>query len=295
MLASSESRVICSGYDGLCTLSGLYRDGVLPMEILIAHLMSSEIVDHVLSVLTTSPVALQSFRTYPGFIHNLIKAAAGTVHATIVLMDIARDSQGAEKILERPEWLLVPLPELTDTLRLFLVVFHHRALRNKLAAVPEVIPFLSGLTASGNPGVVCVVVTIIRRMPPVRPFVRAGAESPIVPQVFAFAQDSDDNVLLGAALVLADTVIRMGTAAHGILESEFIGFCTCVATCAKRDDDLARRACAVAAKMATIQKCCAKLVSLGMAGFFQEVHRNPRLGKAASRFIRNSSRWRKQQ
>jgi hypothetical protein len=283
MLVSDDITTITYCYDALCALLRFNPDGILHIDVLSVHLASEETVESALSILSLRQLGPRNFSQCPQFLPNLICAATRTVHATLVLMDIAKGHNGALKVLEDPQWLLRPLPQLVDTVRLFLVVFHHKSLRAMFLTIPQFFPFLRILVGLRDRGILAVVATVLRRLPANAEHVHLISESRLLHDLADVASALHDRISLGAALLVADSVGNIA------FVEELVEFCDIIADCAGDAGDLGKRASFVAARLAKYPECRAILSKCNLGQLFDERQGDPQIQKANRNVRKNTS------
>jgi hypothetical protein len=198
-------------------------------------------------------------------------------------MDIAKGHNGAVKVLEDPRWLLLPLPQLVDTVRLFLVVFHHKSLRVKFLTIPQFVPFLRILVGLRDPGILAIVATVLRRIPAKAEHVRLISESRLLHDLADVANALHDRISLGAALLVADSIGNV------MFVEELVEFCDIIADCAGDDGDLGKRASFVAARLAKYPECGSKLSRCNLGQFADDRQDDPQIQKGDRRARKSTS------
>jgi hypothetical protein len=288
MLVSDDVTTITCCYNGLCALARKNPDGILHMDVVSLHLVSEDTVESALSILSLKPVSPRVFNESPQFFPNLIRAATKTVHATLVLMELAKSHSGALQILGDTQWLLLPLPQIIDTIRLFLVVFQHRSLRSRFLSIPQFVPFLQVLVSLKDPGILSIVATIFRRIQTTATDVQEISASGLFREFASVAKELRDTISIGAALLVADSI------AHVTFVEDLEAFCEIVARALSNEGELATRASFVAERLAKYPQCAKRLKRRRTRGFVDEQRRRPETQRSIKRRHNASPRSAKQ-
>jgi hypothetical protein len=278
MLAADDLVTIGCCYNGLCALARFNRDGTLDKDVVSLHLRSQETVESALSIFSMRQIHPHTFSQYAEFIPSLIHAATYTVHATLILMDIAKFERGAAKLLEDREWLRLPLPTFADTARLFLMVFHHKPLRPKFFSHPHFVPFLRTLLRFKNAGMLAIVATVLRGMPLKPDDIGQISRLRLFRDFANVANALRDEISIGAALLVALVIARLAYV------SDLVAFCDIVASCVVSGGHLARQAGIVASCMAKYRECSSRLARFGIEPALEDPH-GPRTASRARRSV----------
>ncbi|KAK8885672.1 hypothetical protein M9Y10_041124 [Tritrichomonas musculus] len=275
-------------YNSLAALFDYYKEGEIPTRSIKTHLNNPEILDSVLSFLAV----LASVELGPNnnsnhtsifndteIIKKLLSTAKTNVKATLVLMKASSDIQIASFVLGKGEWLITPLPLLTDTLRLFLVIFGHQKLRRRIVSLPNFIPFLKAMTSINNSGVVTIICTVLRRVSINQEMLDNMSSECFLDNFFQTSIHLGDQVSLHSFLLLLDTLSKVG------FTSEFVGACEKLVYLVKNDQHLNQIASYVAADLCKYEKCALKMKKLKLDEYFSNHLDDPQISKGGQKFL----------
>lgn len=276
-------------YNSLAALFDFYKEGEIPIESIKLHLKNSEISDSVLSFLAViangndetndDPTNISVFKD-SGILKTLLSISKTNVKATLVLMKASSTIQIASEVLGKGEWMTSSLPLPTDTLRLFLVIFGHSKLRNKIISLPTFIPFLKSMTAINNSGVVTIICTVLRRVTINQEMLDNMSSECFLDNFFQTSIHLGDQVSLHSFLLLLDTLSKVG------FTSEFVGACEKLVYLVKNDKHLNQIASYVAANLCKYEECAMKMKSLKLDEYFSDNLDDPQISKGGQKFLR---------
>ena len=281
-------------YNSLAALFDFYKEGDIPIDSIKKHLKNPEISDSVLSFLAvlandndasnedlnTDSKSIHSVFHDSGIINSLLSIAKSNVKATLVLMKASSDMKIASNVLGKGEWMASSLPLPTDTLRLFLVIFGHQRLRNKIISLPTFVPFLKSMTAINNSGVVTIICTILRRVSINQEMLDLMSSECFLDNYFQTAIHLGDQVSLHSFLLLLDTLSKVG------FTSEFVGACEKLVYLVKNDQHLNQIASYVAANLCKYEECAMKMKKLKLDAYFSDHINDPQISKGGQKFLR---------
>lgn len=175
----SERARIVSVYSYLCKISSKIEECELPCETIRNHLKDQYLCTSALELLLVSKYSLDNDEEMAdeGFIQSLLRIANnGSKLALLVLLRLARRNEVAEILVKKPAWMEKCkkvhqnasqeklLTYVVDTLRLFLVVFNHKNLRDQIVRDNEFLIFLTILVETREPDLLTICLQILRRV-----------------------------------------------------------------------------------------------------------------------------------
>jgi hypothetical protein len=139
----THPEVVEAVYDGCASVS----DTVKTVSFQFSHARKhiTEFSTSVLPLLMVCQLDYDALSDWP-FLASLIRLARKRDRkAALVLMRLAEDREVAAKLIQNCDWMETDLPDITYTLRLFLVVFQHADLRYQFLNLREFLVFLKRL------------------------------------------------------------------------------------------------------------------------------------------------------
>ena len=266
-------------YCGLCNLATVYKAGKLPLDQIRTHLRVKELQRPALSLLLEVPLKGEECCDRP-LLQIIASIAERDEKATIVLMKSACDKVYADFMIENASfWLAKELPTAVETLRLFLVVFKHKELRQSLSETPEFLEFLKLATDQENSGTLSMICTIVRRIEITEKLVQSFSDSGFLRSFFAMASELNSNVALHSALLMLDTLSRI------TYTREYMKMCDLVATIITEGGELCEVATLVAAQLCAYKKCALAFKRKRLDEYLKTLLTDPVMKKAARRFL----------
>ena len=310
--SKTDAGTLETSYNALAVLSEYYKDGEIPLDSIKLHLrIAPEIQDSILALLVTRTAYLEAdlnesinasmlsrsrsgIRTSSKLMNSvnqsifcdheliltLLEIAQTKAKATLILMKASLDPTVANVILGRGKWLLTPLPIFTDTLRLFLSVFRHEDIRNKVVKFGNFIPFLKLMTNIKNSGVITIICTILRRITISQELLDQMSIEGFIKEFTQVSLQLNDQVSLHAFLLFIDTLAKVG------YSEEFIKACEKVSDLTQNDRHLNQIASYVAATLCKYEECAKKMKKLRLDLFFQNNLDDPQIAKGGQKFLR---------
>jgi len=277
ILNSKESSILSCCYDCLCTIAEGYT-GSIPSEIIIEHLKTSQIQNHVLAFLNISQYNEKDGSNMK-LLSALLSIAETNIKATLVLMKFSCIVTNAIALASITSWFEKELPTTLDTLRLFLVIMRHREIRESISQSPNFIIFLKALLTIDKPDVASIACTIIRRVPLSKDFVWSLSSSGFLGgfyQIPAKPEDITDH----AKLLLTDTICRI------TYVKEYVLVCEIIHHLLSTKSEFSDSASLVAVRLLKFSKCRAKMKELKMEELFKKLSNNKELSTVSKKFLR---------
>jgi hypothetical protein len=282
LLPLQNPEILIAAYDSCCVIASHVRHVQFPFEVLKDHccdpVYEGKLVPSVLSLLLVVDLQYEKLRD-TDLLATLIEVASGPQGrpAALALMKLAGDRTVARKLaIDIPGWMARRLPEIEETLRIFLVVFQCERLRLSLAEADSFLPFLRNLLDEGNTHLHCIVSKILRRIfarieADDRTFVEKLASEGFLKDYLAEATDlNSPNVWLGV-LQLLELLANYG------YQPELRIGCRITVALAKGREfaDLCESALTVATKLARYPKCADELRKSGMVELARRIAQDP--------------------
>lgn len=228
----------------------------------------------------------------PELFSTLISLASKDVkEASILLIFLADKNQElASTILQcqKGKWMLKPLPQASDTLRLFMTIFQYESLRNQISSNRNFVPFLNYcLKSMASPGIVTIITTIVRRVKLTDDIVSKFVEKEFIQQYIKTALDSEDETKVSshALLLMINTLTKFDCADQ---------FLDVIPTIKKLldDENLSEIASFAAADLSSNEKCMNKMLDLEIGKFFKKhlKDQSKSLRHNSRRFLRNKKK-----
>lgn len=280
MLNSSDPLTLRSCYGGLCTMSTLYTDGSLPIEIVSNHLKLPDLQDSVLAMLNVATLS-EKDSSNGRLISALFSIAENNVKGTLVLMKLGCNLRPAQLILNYGQWLLEPLPTMIDTLRLFLVVLRHKELREQIVNSDDFINFLKAIIDIDRNGMVPITCTIIRRVPLSKEFVTGLSRVGFLKKFYEMDESGDDGLTQHSKLLLTDTICRVCYA------KEYLIVCERISQIIQDREEFADAASLVAVRLCKFPPCRDKMKELKLDLFFKRNRNDQKFASIAKKFLRS--------
>jgi hypothetical protein len=290
LLPLQSPDVLIAAYDSCCVIASHVRRVQFPFEVVKDHicnpLFEKKLIPSVLSLLLVVDLQSEKLRDTE-LLTALIEFASEPQgrSAAFALMKLAGDRTVARKLAtEIPGWMARRLPEIEETLQIFLVVFQCERLRLSLAEADAFLPFLRNLLEERKAPLHCIVSKILRRI-----FARIETDDTTFAQ--KLAGDGFLREYLAEAPDLNSPDVWLGVlqllellADYGYLPDLRIG-CRITVALAK-DRNLWESAITVATKLARFQKCAHELTKLGMVDFARKIAQDPAKKPLARRLVR---------
>ena len=280
-LSAEDIETIRTCYDALCSLAKL-NVGNLTADFLYInqHLRAPATAQHALALLITMRVPSSVLKD-PTLIQSLVISSQFTEKGTLVLAQMLERKEVAAMFLASTKWMMMQLPKVIDTLRVFLVVFKHTELRAQIADAPELIPFLKLLVDQQNVGVLSIVSTIIRKLDLKESHVRAMSKKGLISSFLIAAWKIAEDISFDSAYHLAHYISQIS------FTSELDHVARKAAEHAMSNQRISKTACYVAAELARHDSCYRIMASAGLEDFFERNHSRSGISRFASRFFAN--------
>ncbi|OHT03162.1 hypothetical protein TRFO_06837 [Tritrichomonas foetus] len=257
-------------YTTLCYLKDEYiRDEMeipeLPFHQMIDHiddrLVRSAIITLLASYAQIDPLLIHDEK----IIEKLIIYSRRNLKASLVLMKMAEDVNLAEKIFGNGDWLIKGMPEAVDTLRLFLLIFEHQSLREKIVENHNFVPFLNiMIKILGSAGSVALICTVIEKVELTAKLIKKMIKYRFIHTFLKLTtrQADEEKVMKHSAIIMMYSL-----ATHG-LHSEFLKYLQWINQ-VKDDEDLCEEASYLVVELAKDKKLAKKMVKLGFTKFYK--------------------------
>lgn len=151
-----NDEIITFAYSVLCSLPFNYKQ--LPMEIIVSHF--DRFPKEATSIIARIPSIPNSTR----LVRGLLKAVKTQPLALYLLCKITIPIKGALIFLDNTEWLLPNKIECNSQLKIFLSIFYHQELRERLIKLPNLIDMFKRVLTDCPLDSIQAVVTTIRRI-----------------------------------------------------------------------------------------------------------------------------------
>ena len=258
----------------LCYLKNEFRHTPeLPFDKIIQHIDNREIRSAIITLLasyvTINPEALYN----EDLVRKLLYYARKNVKASLVLMKMAEIKELSELIIENDDWFTVGLPEPIDTLKLFLAVFNHKDLRNRLSKFDNFVPFLCGIvTALGsNAGTLALISMIVSKVKMTSRLYKKFEKYHFLKKFMKAAIGNDDKqrVSYHAALVMINTFLRYQ------IYSPFEPYIKWLDK-VKDDELIIEEVSCVLSSLCNDEKCAQIIANLKIYEFYKSLLSNPK-------------------
>lgn len=269
----SERARIISIYSYLCKISAKIEECELPCQIIREHLKDQYLCTPALELLLVSKYAIDNDEEMAneGFIQSLLRIAnSGNRLALLVLLRLAKNRNDvAQKLVEKPAWMekckkahqnAPPekvLSYVVDTLRLFLVVFNHKNLRDHIVSDNEFLIFLTILVETQEPDLLTICLQILRRVENLtKDFIEDIDECEFVSKFIEYSKKYD-------SIVLIDTIGK------NMFSKDVWNNCSFLKDCLEQDEKFDAAATA-AIDLCKFKKYRDRLKSLGVPEIFKK-------------------------
>jgi len=263
-------------YSSLSAIAKVYKDGNLPIESIKGHLHIKELHRSILTLLAHLPLAGNISRD-EDVLRSLCLLAERDEKATLVLMESSKDLTFASFLVDNAEkWMGRELPTNIDTLRLFLVVFQHSDLRNRISQAVAFTDFLKLVTEQENSKALSIVCTIIRRVEISLDLLARMSESGFLRVFFEISIEIGSH---HSSLLLLDTLAQVG------YTREYIKMCDLLYTLITKKDNYSELAAEVAIRLCTYSKCVLLFKRKKLDDFMRKNIDDPTLSNVAEVFL----------
>ncbi|KAK8899243.1 hypothetical protein M9Y10_001554 [Tritrichomonas musculus] len=271
-----------------CTEDERQGDLNLPIEKMIGHLTTETAQGPILSLLVDRAQTRPSDLNDKRLISSLFKTAeTGNLKATLVLMQLSTNESFVKTVFGTGSWLLKGLPTVTDTVRLFLVLFEHEVFRDEMIVGNDhFIPFLNFIIQGMNSsGAVSLVSRILKRVPIDPLFVSQLDRQGLVSSFIETAKRTDDvsRISSYSLLIFLNEIGQHGYLEQYLTTADFVADET-----KKRQGGLDEVASFVAVTLARYESCRQRFVELDLDAFFRSKvndKSSKRMAKNAEKFL----------
>lgn len=279
MLNKNSPQVLMTGFDGLRMISKYYPNGPIPIDSIKTNIENDKVCMSILDFLVELPNDHLELRN-PDLIKSLLYAAQKTNKATAILLKISAYQKNAEIILNQENWTQLNLPSLSDTLRIFLVIFSHKNLRPQLVSERKTfVNFLCRLVDIGKSGVLTIITTILRRVLIDQQFIDLLEETSFLHAFIATAKRIGDDMSMHSALLLVSTLAKIG------FTPSYLEISATIANIIQTDTSLTKVACYVAAELNIYHECREVFEDCNLPAYFESKLKDPKMGQLARRFL----------
>lgn len=290
----SERTRITSIYSYLCKISSKVGDCELPCQTIQTHLKDPNLCTPALELLLVSKYSIDNEEEMADdtFLQSLLRISNnGNKLALLVLLRLAKRNDVAQKLIEKPSWMekcknshhnAPPeklLHYIVDTLRLFLVVFNHKNLREQIVSDNEFLIFLNILVETGEPDILTLCLSILRRVDNLtKDFIEDIDECEFVSKFIDIARDLPTGVY--------DSILLIDTIGKNMFSKDVLNNCKFLKDCLENNSKFDAAATA-AIDLCKFKKYRDRLVSLGVDDIFKKKKKtDPKIRKKAEMFIR---------
>lgn len=255
-LKSEDDEVVEISFNCLATVANYIDDIEIPSKEIKTFISNKQVRKSVLNYLAVCPPFEDST---PKFIKSILKIAQDDVLATLVLMKLTSQQVEVARILaDDSRWMNADLPTPEDTFRLFLVVFSHKDLRNKLSRTEEFVPFLQSLVDLHNTPMHFALCTILRRVKITRELVKRMSDARLISSFLETADEIGTVDARYASILFCDTIAKV------TFTKELVPMCEALVETVENEDDNFGKAIALSMVLTEHERCLNKLKKCGM-------------------------------
>ncbi|OHS95202.1 hypothetical protein TRFO_02137 [Tritrichomonas foetus] len=280
LLSIENDEILDQVYNSLAIIANSIRHCEFPFQYILEHFQHQSLQKSIVSLLLVVPLEGSKLKDY-GFIKSLVKIASENPKALLVLFRLAESKSIAQILVEKdPSWMEKDIPNLIDTLRLFLVVFQHKQLRPFIATATEFYNLMLRLIDEKNESIIAIVCIIIRRLDLTEEVI---AELSSTGFIMTFMETVREMNTIGSSrygLLLLDKI------AKSYYTKELVQSCEWVSKLIKARGDLFEDAAVVATGLCKYRRCEKKFKELYMIEFFLKLKKDPESKKIASKFLK---------
>lgn len=219
----------------------------------------------------------------PEIILALFKTAQrGNENAILVLCTIAEKFDYARIISRDLSWIIDPLPTILSTLRLFLVMFRHKDLREKLLLNSNLTRMFSKLLHEKDQTSAIIIVQLIILYPnPSKDLIQKLKKNKVLKRLLDLCVASNNIEVLKSMVHLVSFLSEFGDS------SEYLIAIPKLWDIVKTSSSITLDAIVTIVNLSKYQLCALKCKELGMIQFFKEISSDPSYTEISATFIAN--------
>lgn len=216
-LESEDTGVINACYSTLTSITEKNKNVQVPSDKLSSHIIIPECTESVIDYLIVAPLC--DSLNHAKIVKMIIKHAQDDMKYSLILMKYAENPMFATLLAQYTKWLAADLPTPRETLRIFLVVFQHKDLRELLIESFEFLELMQSLIDMNEPVYFGLFTTILRRIDLNQELITRLSKANLLRNYFIGCDNSSLDEMRYNAFLLADTIVS-----HGF-SKELIGIC----------------------------------------------------------------------
>ena len=282
MLNLSNIAILNTCYYGLCKISEVDKDSIkelgYPVSAVAKHILRRPLRNAVMSLLMRYPPSSDT-RHMIDLLLSLIKVSEEDNKAILLLMGLSMDGMNALLLLQNPEWMIKPLPQTLDTMKLFCILLLHPELREVLIKPDITIDFFKSLLSINSIGISSAISTIMRKLPLTQDFIGKLSDSGFLGLYFSTVLEHEDEEILLSALRLLDTIARIRYV------RELSEMVDTLVRLIKESNNLSTAAASVSIDLCKYPKCAKLFKSKRLNEYFKQPISDPKMKKYANRFL----------
>lgn len=278
LLSINNEDVLIDVYNACCCIASVVKRCRFPFVHIKEHIMNPRLLPSVISLLLVVNLEYEELRDKV-LIKRVIEVAKEKPQGTLVLMRLAQDRAIAQFLVESCSWMEQDMPDLVDTLRIFLVVFQHKPLRTMIAQTPEFIVLMKRLIEQKNQDLYDIVSKILRRIELDQDTISDFSDAALLEDYIAAAKEMGTMSCLRSMLLVLSTISEAG------FVIELQKSCSILAKIIKADNELFNEATTVAAVLCKHEKCRNKLREIGMFEYFKKLYKQKETKRIAGHFL----------
>lgn len=287
LLDSDNYASLVKLYNSLCVIANSVPDVIPPFEHIKHHVRIEDLQGSVLNLLLIVPLDFKESNDRV-LLRRLFRAACNDNKGVLVLMRLAKDPVIAGTMVAEASWMEKKLPTMIDTLRLFLVVFQHKELRQAIGEDPGFIIFLNNLidesngeNAKGNELLHALALKILRRINPLTPELVADlSQSEFIRNFLEHTLEYDTKGSKHDAILMIDTIGKC------CFTRELIPGCKKLRDFIFEEGDEWHNACIAAIDLCKLKKCAKLFREMSLVEYFSKLRRIDQTKEVAAMFLR---------
>lgn len=279
LLLADDAATINYAYAGLSFIAAKRDDLAMPFAETSMHIRHPEVSEAALNFLLVAP--LFSSEVVPQrLINNLILCAEKSSTATLVLMRLSEERNIAQYMIQTCEWMGLKLPTYEYTLRLFLVVFSHKQLRNDIGHCEYFVDFITNQAEVADGKVHNLLSKIIRRIDLDPALIDAMSQGGFFASYLARADVLNTVKSKYLAILMVDTI------AKHCFTREMIPMCKTLVSEIKENGDNAEAALRLGIDLCNYRRCAGRLHDLKIADWLDQNMSKIKAQKMAKHLIK---------
>ena len=197
-IENPETKSLRKCYAALCACSCVNSVSIR-IPIITKHLLVKNLQSNCLSLLLLVP----PIEYDEELVRNLLNIATIDKRAILVLCQMCENPELCIPFIENDEWMKSELPQYEDTLRLLLVIFQHKELRNSISQAPNLFFLLRAVVSIEKVSFICACSSIMRRFSMTDEIIQKASESGFLRTIFALSSEMGNQKALHSAMLLA--------------------------------------------------------------------------------------------